>query len=146
MLTHHRKTAVRPAVVAAVVLLGSLGCGPAGPKTYPIQGKVELVAGDVAQLTGSHVEAVLANDPTVRTSGTIRPDGGFTLETLRAGTILKGTQEGTYQVRIILPDDDRKNRRLAARALAPRFLQFNTSGLSFQVPADDDVTLRVSQR
>jgi hypothetical protein len=124
-----------------------VGCGPAGPKTYPVRGKVEIAAGDIRQLAGNHVEAALEGDPTVRASGVIQPDGSFTLETLHAGVILKGAQAGNYQVRIILADDgDSETQRLRRAALHPRFLQFQTSGLSFQVPTEGDVILKVSPR
>jgi hypothetical protein len=132
----------------ALVGMGSVvGCGPAGPRTYPVRGRVEATAGDVRPLAGSNVEAALESDPTVRASGVIQPDGRFTLETLHAGVILKGAPAGTYQARIILDDDgDREARRQRRAAVHPRFLQFKTSGLSFQVPADGDVILKVAPR
>lgn len=138
---------VRPALVLVIAgHLGLLGCGPGGPTTYRVKGQVELIGGEVKLLAGHHVEAVLASDPTVRASGEIQQDGSFTLETLRAGVILKGAQEGTYQVQFILSDDDRENWSRAMQALAPRFLDYRTSGLSFQVPADGNVTLQVAPR
>jgi hypothetical protein len=82
----------------------------------------------------------------VRVSGLINQDGRFSLETLQAGSLLQGAQEGRYQARIILSDDDPDLRRRAAKALAPRFLQFQTSGLSFQVPTPEDVTLQLAPR
>jgi hypothetical protein len=94
------------AVVAVVGLAAALGCGPRGPKTYPVRGKVELAAGDVTQLAGNQVEAALEGDPTVRASGVIQPDGSFALETLDTGVTRKGAREGNYQARIVLADDD----------------------------------------
>jgi hypothetical protein len=131
---------------ALAAAIGVLGCGPGGPRTYPVRGKVELVSGNATALAGSTIEAALESDTTVRASGTIQEDGRFTLETLHAGVILKGAQEGKYQARIILADDDPATRRRAAKALARRFLQFNTSGLSFEAPASGEVVLRVSPR
>jgi hypothetical protein len=130
----------------ALALAGVLGCGRAGPKTYPVSGKIELAAGDVKQLAGSHIEAVLDSDPSVRSSGEIKEDGTFALETLHAGVILRGAREGSYRARIILTDEDRAAKRLAAQALSTRFRSVETSGLVFQVPAENDVTLSVSQR
>ena len=123
------------------------GCGPAGPKTYPVHGKFEVAGGDAAHLAGATVEAAEVTDPSVRASGTIQSDGSFTLETLHAGVIKKGAQEGNYKVRIILGDDgDREARRLRRAAVHARFLQFETSKLSFQVPTSGDVILKVAPR
>jgi hypothetical protein len=76
----------------------------------------------------------------------IQPDGSFALETLDAWVILKGAREGHYRARIVLSDDDRASLRRSAQALHPRFLQFKTSGVSYQVPADGAVVVRASKR
>lgn len=134
-------------MIAVVAVLGAVGCGQTGPKTYPVNGKVELASGDVSQLAGNNIEAALASDPSVRASGVIQPDGSFALETLQAGVIQKGAQEGSYQVRIILDEDgDREAKRRRRSALPLRYLQFKTSELSIQVPTHGEVTLKVSQR
>jgi hypothetical protein len=130
------------ALLAALMVAGCSG----GHRTYPVQGKVELAGGNVEHLAGANIEAALESDPTVRASGLIEPDGSFTLETLYAGIIYKGALEGNYQVRIVLSDDDKATRRAAAHALHPRFLQFQTSGLSLQVPTQGDVTLKLAPR
>src|SRR4051812_2514305 len=88
-----------------------VGCGPSGPKTYTVQGKVNLAGGEVQKLAGNHVEAALASDPTVRVSGEIRDDGSFSLETLRSGAVLKGAPEGRYQVRVVLADEGASDQR-----------------------------------
>jgi hypothetical protein len=123
-----------------------VGCGPSGPKTYPVTGRVDVANGDVAILAGSQIEAALTTDPTVRASGTIEPDGSFHLETLQAGVVRKGAVAGTYQVRVILTDDDSAARRRAAKAVHPKALKFETSGLSLQVPATESVRLEVAGR
>src|SRR5438094_2780376 len=126
MRSRRRHAAVVAVAVMAFVHLAAIGgCGPAGPKTYPVRGKVESTAGGASQLAGNHIEAVLEQDPTVRASGVIQADGSFTLQTLHAGIILKGAREGTYQARILLDDDgDRQARRLRRAAVHPRFLKF----------------------
>jgi hypothetical protein len=138
---------IRAAVAAAVGLWVVAGCGPSGPKTYPVTGRVEIAGGNASHLAGNNVEAALDSDSTVRASGVIEADGRFTLETLHAGNILKGAQAGTYKARIVLGDEgDKESRRLARAAVHPRFLQFESSGLTFQVPAEGDVVLQVSPR
>lgn len=136
-------------IITALVMAGliaAVGCGPDGPKTYPVQGKIDLAGGDVGQLAGSTVEVSRTGDPDVRASGEIQADGAFTLETLHAGVIRKGAREGTYQARIILADDDPATRRRAAKAIDRRYLRFDTAGLALQVPAAGEVTLKVTPR
>lgn len=135
------------AVVALAGVWSVFGNSPVGPRTYPVQGRVQLTTGDLKLLVGSSVEAALKTDPKVRSSGVIQADGSFSLETLVGGTILTGTPEGSYQARLILNDDaDRRTQRQTRAALHARFLQFKTSGWSFDVPAQSDVTLTVSPR
>ena len=119
----------------AVVMLGLFaiaGCGgPAGPKTYPVKGQVQLAGGEVKVLAGHNVEAALETDSTVRAYGLIQDDGSFELETLRAGVLQSGAAEGKYRVRVALSDDDPEARNRATQAVNPRFLTFDSSGLSF---------------
>jgi hypothetical protein len=127
---------------AALALLAVAGCGQSGPKTHPVAGSVALAGGDSTQLAGHYVEAALTTDRTVRASGVIEPDGRFKLETLADGRVRSGAPEGTYGVRLILSDDDGVKRP----KVSPRYLRFETSGLSIQVPAKDDVKLEVGPR
>ncbi len=134
----------------AVVMLSSLGLsgcgGPAGPKTSPVKGQVQLAGGDIKDLAGHSLEAALETDSSVRAYGQIQEDGSFALETLRAGVLLSGAAEGAYRVRVVLSDDDAEARRRAAEALHPRFLQFDSSGLSIRVPSNAPVTLTLSKQ
>ena len=130
-----------------VLGLGILaGCGgPAEPTTYPVSGQVQLASGDVKVLAGHNVEAALETDSAVRAYGLIKDDGSFELETLRAGVLKSGAAEGRYRVRVALSDDDPEARRQAAQALHPRFLTFDSSGLSFDVPTAAPVVLPLSR-
>jgi hypothetical protein len=146
-MSSRRGAAGWEAAVVALALLGLAGCGGGGPKTYPVRGKVVLADGDVQQLAGSYVEFMLESDSTMRASGTIEPDGSFALQTLHEGKILKGAPEGTYRARIIpSEEDDGSARKRRPKPVHNRFLDFKTSGLSFKVPANGDVTVNVSQR
>ncbi len=95
---------------------------------------------------GHNLEAALGTDLAVRAYGQIQEDGSFSLETLQAGVLYSGAAEGSYRVRIVLSDDDPGARRRAAQALHPRFLQFDSSGLSIQVPNNDPVTVVLSRQ
>lgn len=132
---------------ALIVLLAAslAGCGR-GPKTYPVKGIVELTNGEVTLLAGSQVELASLDDPAIRASGEIRADGSFKLQTLHNGDTIGGARLGNYQARIILADDDQANLRRASQAVAPRFRDFKTSGLTVTVPAGEVVTLTVSDR
>jgi hypothetical protein len=132
------------AVLVGAVLAGALGCGIRAPRTHEVNGRVEFAGGDVRQLAGGHVEAVLADDRSVQAAGEIREDGTFSLTTVHAGKTLAGARPGKYLARIVLSDEDssaRQRRQVPAR----RYSQYDTSGLSFEVPAEG-VTLRVSAR
>ena len=139
---------MRPTRRAASLLamFALAGCGPGGPKTHPVSGRVTVPDGDVAALAGSTVEAALDSDPTVRAAGTIEADGSFKLETLQAGVVRKGAISGTYKVRVVLADDDPATRKKAARAVSPKALKFETSGLTLQVPPPGEVQLELAAR
>jgi hypothetical protein len=122
------------------------GCGERTEPTHRVRGKVELPGADVALLEGHVVEVVHATDPKVRASGQIGPDGRFELETLHRGAIRKGALEGTYQVRLILSDDDPVARKKAAKVIPAKYLKFETSGLTVEVPKQRDAVLNLAAR
>ncbi len=126
-------------------LLAAAGCGSEGPVMHKVQGTVQLASGGQEALAGSTIEAMLVDQPQVRAFGTIQDDGSFELESLHGGNIKAGAVAGKYNARIILADDDAEQRRLAAQAVNPRFLQFETSGLTFDVPSSGEVVLSVSK-
>lgn len=133
-------------VAVTIGLFCVFGCGRGGPKTHPVRGRIELTGGDVKALAGSFVEAALVTDPTVRSSGIIKSDGSFDLETLHEGSGRRGTVAGKYQVRIVIADEDRQLQQQAERSIAPRFLDWKASGLIIEVPTATPITLEVSQQ
>lgn len=133
-------------LAAAVGLWALAGCSDNAPKVYPVSGKVALAGGDAQKLVGHHVEAVLEGDPAVRASGLIGPNGTFTLETLHGGKILKGAQEGKYQVRILAAEEDDDGKKLKKPPIAGKHFKFESSGLSLQVPPPGDVSLELAPR
>lgn len=132
-------------VIGTGVLFGS-GCDGGGPTMYAVTVKLQVDGGNVADLAGSTLDVAVDGDPLLRSSGTIEPDGTVQLETLHSGKIRKGVQEGQYRVRIILNDDDRETARKAAKAVAPKFLKFESSGLKLSVPGDREVPLTVAAK
>jgi hypothetical protein len=122
------------------------GCGSSSSPVVPVTGQLKLEGGDAAPLTGHMIEVTKADDNLVRSYGEIKPDGNFELESLIEGKMLKGVQPGKYHARIVLGDDDPQQRQLARAAIHPRYLKFNSSGLSFDAPATGPVQLQVSRR
>jgi hypothetical protein len=138
---------VRWGVVFAVAALALAGCG-GGPKIHPVRGKVVVADGEIGRLAGKHIELELEDDPAVRADGLIDQEGRFELQTMHQGKLHKGALEGKYRARIVLGDGDdddekpkRRNRRVPVHE---RFLDFKTSGLAYQIPADGELTVQVS--
>jgi hypothetical protein len=129
-----------------LLIIALSGCSRDAPVTHPVKGAIVLTSGDVKLLAGSHVEAALTGNSTLRASGVIQDDGSFTLETLHAGESYRGARSGKYQVRILLNDDDPKARRHAAKSIAPRYLDFKKSDLTLEVPATSPIVLTLSAR
>ncbi len=137
---------IRDIVTTAAALLaaiGAAGCGSGGKGTYRVQGQIQLAAGDNRLLAGHSLEAALESDPHVRTYGVIDADGHFVLESLLDGVIRQGALPGRYRARLALSDDDPELRRQALESIPKRFLQFETSGLTLEVPAAAPITLAV---
>lgn len=135
----------RRLAIAGLAALLTAGCGTVGPATHSVTGTVRIDGGDASVLAGGTVEGALEGDNSVRASGEIKPDGSFRLETLQNGAIVAGAREGTFQVRIILPDDDATARKAASKAVPKKYLSFETSGLSFKSPTRAPVTLNLAK-
>jgi hypothetical protein len=138
----------RIAVALALALLAPAGCGKGGPKTFPVKGKVEFADGKVEDLAQSNVEFEGEGEARVRAYGSIGADGSFVMQTFHEGRSLPGVPEGTYRARILLPTDEEDSDDAPRRPtpVHPRFLKFETSNLSFKVPADGEITVKVSRR
>jgi hypothetical protein len=111
-----------------------------------VTGQLQLAEGDVSPLAGNIIEVAKADDPSVRASGEIKPDGRFQLESLLEGKIRKGVLPGKYNARIVLSDDDPQLKRTAAAAVNPKYFRFDSSGLWLEAPATAAVQLQVSRR
>jgi hypothetical protein len=130
--------AVRASAVCLMSLAVVAGCSEGGPKTHRVSGKVQIKDGDVAILAGSNVEMMLETDETMRANGRIDSGGSFEVQTQHEGKILPGAPEGKYKVRIVLGDEsDEGVPKRKGNPIHPRYFSFDTSGLSFAVPASD---------
>jgi hypothetical protein len=139
-------TAEWRAAIATIGCMAMTGCASEGPKTFPVRGKVELPDGNIALLTCSHIEFKHESDALLRPSGKIGPDGSFTVQTLHQGKILPGAPQGQYKARVILGDEsDEGVPKRKGNPIHQRFLNFETSGLSFTVPSSD-LTVSLSRK
>ena len=82
--------------VAAVLLVGVVGCGWGLPKTYPAKGKVVFKGGK--PVTDGRVQFQSVTDPQLKALGDIEKDGSFSLSTYVQAKNTRGAPAGTYRV------------------------------------------------
>jgi len=140
------RTAGKAAGLVALACAIVMGCSGGNVKPYPLRGKVAVTDGDVDQLTGSHVEFKHETDELLRPTGKIAAGGGFAAQTLHSGKIVPGAPEGKYKARIVLADEgDSGVPKRKGNPVHKRFLDFETSGLSYTVPTGE-ITVSVSRK
>jgi predicted small lipoprotein YifL len=133
--------------LVAGILLALAGCGPSGPKTYPVQGKVVTTkADDLKLLAGQAVEFQSTTEPETRGFGQIQADGSFTISTYRQGVSLPGAVEGTHKVRLMIDlggDGEDARPRKTKWPFDRKYTQFESSGWTITVPTEGEVVLRL---
>ena len=126
-------------------LLGCLfllvGCdrGPALPSTLPVTGKVVYTKGGTVKTLADRqgmVEFESVDEPGMKAFGALQEDGTFTLTSVKDGGGKEGAVPGTHRVRLYLDEG-------AARFVAPRFLTFETSGITVKVPSEQPIEIKV---
>ena len=83
-------------LLAALVLVGVVGCGGGMPRTYPVQGKVVFKGGK--PVTDGRVQFQSASDPQFKALGDIAQDGSFSLTTYVGPKHKSGAPAGEYRV------------------------------------------------
>jgi hypothetical protein len=129
--------------VTLLFLHGLPGCGPTGPKTYPVKGKVVFKSGgDIRGLVGGSVYFQSTDDPAMVFGSEIEDDGNFVIVGTVAGARAPGLPEGTYRASVEPRPAD-----LNKRLIHPRYLKFETSGLQYKVQpgADNSFTIEVTR-
>jgi hypothetical protein len=129
-------------------LIGTLGgCGPGGPKTHPVKGKVVTAKpDDLKFLAGQAVEFQSTAEPETRGFGQIQPDGSFTISTYRQGVSLSGAIEGTHKARLMIDmggEDGDGPRKAKKWPFDRKYTQFEGSGWTVTVPTDGEVVLKL---
>jgi hypothetical protein len=129
---------IRVAVVA-LTLAGAAGCGS---KMYSVQGKV--VYQDGRPFPGGQVIFQPEDEGAMfSVRGDIQSDGNFRMGT---HTNDDGVPAGTYRAVVIPPPSPNPDERRRPRPLLhPRFQSFDTSGLKYTVPGDQELTIQVAQ-
>ncbi len=134
-----------PTVLVGVCLAAVIGCGPAGPKTYPVKGKVVYKGGDVRQLLYYQVQLEREPDGKQKAVGEIEEDGNFALMSNVEGQGRTGAPEGSYRARILPPSDRADGPKQARKLLHPRYFSFASSELKIVVPSGGEITLELEK-
>jgi hypothetical protein len=119
-----------------------VGCGekpPAGPETVPLAGKIVFTKGGSVKDLADHSIAIQfenVENPQMQAFGTILDDGTFTMVTQVETRGKPGVVPGTHRVRLNADDT-------SARFVAPRFLDYKTSGITVKAPPDKEVIIEV---
>jgi hypothetical protein len=122
------------------------GCGQSEPKTYPVQGKVVFKGkgGNVARLAGGMVRFQSVSDPNLTAVGEIADDGTFSMGAFLKDKGLSGVPAGQYKARVDPPEDDEEGKLLRG-LIAPKYQDFDKSGLTFTVPIAEDLVIVVER-
>jgi hypothetical protein len=134
-----------------VILCMSLclaGCGGQSQPMHPVKGKVLYKNSGEPLPAGGTITFESASPPYLRATGRIEPDGSFELSTLDVGP---GAPEGEHRVRVEpeVPDSVDMSQGYSAaqaRIVHPKYLQFETSGLTYKVvPGENNFTVEVEK-
>lgn len=127
-------------VSAATVVALSGGCAgrPAGPKTEPVNGRLVVKDSPVTlqRLNGGKIWFQSTTEPDTKAMGFIDEEGTFAVNLIAQIEGLEGVPAGLYKVRIEPPLDDQ--RRPQRGLIASRYLDFDQSGLTVEVPSPTD--------
>jgi hypothetical protein len=130
--------------LAALLLFASfapLACRQpvAGPETSPVRGKIVFTKGGTAKDLADHsifIQLQSTEQPDVVASGEILEDGAFSVTTQVEGVGKAGAIKGKHRVRLNADEN-------AARYIAPKFLNYETSGLEVTVPHEGELEIKV---
>lgn len=132
-------------VLFTLVLYPTSGCSD-GPPTYSVSGKVVFDKGDIKKLAGSNVEFQTETEPKHIFYGPIQEDGSFSMGTISNGKKLNGVFAGTYKARIHLFSEDDEETAIRKSPIHLKFLDYQSSGLTFKVPGDNNISIQVSKK
>jgi hypothetical protein len=128
----------------SAIVFAAIGCGPALPKVYPVNGKViNKGKGHIKDLKGYNVQLQSTTDPKEMPGGSIEEDGAFTLYTRVGGKTIAGAKEGTYRICILPPARDGPSPPLV---IPVHYTKFETSKLERTItPGSNDITIEIDR-
>ena len=117
------------------LLFASLaGCGFGGSATYPVSGKVVFTDGSPLTTGGQIIFESTKNDgATHHAMGIIAADGSFAIKMPNADGVLPGKYRCKLRGTADTSRSSVENRMPAIARIHPRFEQYSTSGLEFEV-------------
>lgn len=130
-----------PVLLTIATLLLLAGCGPSGPRTYKIPGR--LVYEDNSPVPGASVVLqTKVDEKLISARGLVSPDGKFELTTFQDGD---GVVAGEHQVAITplpIPDGNKPMQPL----VPGNYGDFNTSGLRTSVtPETKEIVITIAR-
>lgn len=128
----------------ALLFVAMLGCSDGNPKTYDVHGVVRFPDG--MPLTSGTIEfESLGNEKSFRAISEISADGTFELGTF---SMDDGAVEGRHRAIVLANHEigtgEERPGKLEPTKLHPRFADYSTSGLEFEVkPGENEFTVSV---
>jgi hypothetical protein len=131
-------------------LLSANGCGPSGPKTYPVKGKVVVKNGKLDRLVGGYVYMESVGEPKYKCLGEIDENGEFVMASSINDKPVEGMPEGDYLARVEPREGEyqRENEDdpIVVRKGQPllKYQDYGTSGLKYKIePRENTITIEV---
>lgn len=90
------------------------------------------------------IELQSVSSPQKLAFGGLSETGEFKIESLQEGKIVLGAPAGEYRVRLIVSDDDSGHRNDLLAKIDPKFLSFERSGWTVDVPGREVVLVIAS--
>lgn len=127
---------------APLLLLGALGCGN-DLRVYPVSGRIVLADGDISRIGEAFIILESETEPKFRGDARLQPDGRFEVQMLHHGRVLHGIPAGKYRAKIQFEDTGASRAQLPVKR---QVTDFATSGLSINVPAENDIVFTVTRK
>lgn len=116
----------------AFLLIFTLGCS--GSKYPTLNGRVIHRESPDLKFASDSIELQSVSDPKVVAYGGLSESGEFAIECLVDGKIHRGAPTGRYRARLIISDDDYDHRILFSSKIDPKYLSYELSGWTLEVP------------